>query len=163
MTTTADGTGNLGPGTLTLGMTGTPIDVSCLLNDAAIDLNITAGESKRRLCGNTVSKPDTLEPVLSGNVDVDAGKAAGFFALCNDHWGEVVDFTFTPSTAVGTTATGQCKLHPLRFGADAEGDYLNSDFEFTLVDFDPKTAYVYGDAAELLDYEDLEHDDMVDA
>ena len=149
MATTADGTGNLGPGTLKIGMTGTEIDVSCLMNDVAIDLNITAGDSKRRLCGNTYSKPDTLEPVLSGNVDVDAGKAAGFFALCAEHWGEVVDFTFTPSTAMGTVATGQLKLVPLRFGADAQGDYLNSDFEFALVDFDPKTAYAYGDAAAL--------------
>lgn len=149
MATTTDGTGNLGPGTLSIGMTGTPIDVSCLINDAAIDPNVTAGESKRRLCGNSYSKPDTIDWTLSGNVDVDAGKASGFFALCNDHWGETVDFTFTPSTDVGTTATGSLKLHPLRFGADAEGDYLNSDFEFTLVNFDPATAYAYGDAAAL--------------
>ena len=147
MPTTSDGTGNLGPGTLEIGMTGTPVDVSCLINDAAIDPSVTAGDTKTMLCGNTKSGPDTTDWVLSGNADVDAGLAAGFFALCNGHAGETVDFTFTPSTAMGTVATGKLKLHPLRFGADAQGDYLNSDFEFALVNFDPKTAYTYGDAA----------------
>jgi len=147
MTTTADGTGNLAPGTLEIGMTGTPIDVSCLVNDAAIDPSVTAGDTKQRLCGHTYSKPDVTDWVLSGNLDIDAGHATGFFALCNEHAGEVVDFTFTPSTAVGTTATGKLKLHPLRFGADAVGDYLNADFEFALDNFDPATAYAYGDAA----------------
>jgi hypothetical protein len=96
MATTADGTGNLGPGTLTIGMTGTPIDVSCLVNDARIDPNITAGDVKKMLCGTQKSAPDEIEWALSGNADVDAGNAAGLFALCNDHWGEVVDFVFTP-------------------------------------------------------------------
>ena len=65
--------------------------------------------------------------------------------------GAVVDFTFTPSTAVGTTVTGKVKLAPLRLGADAEGDYLNADFEFALVDFDPAAAVVYGDVDALVD------------
>jgi len=146
MTTTPDGTGNLGPGTLTIGMTGTPIDVSCLVNDAAITPNITVGDVKTMLCGTTKAAPDEIDYTLEGNVDVDAGKAAGLFALCNEHIGEVADFTFTPSTAVGTTATGTLKLAPLKFGADAAGDYLNSDIAFTLVNFDPATAYTYGDA-----------------
>jgi hypothetical protein len=163
MATTADGTGNLGPGTLTIGMTGTPIDVSCLINDARIDPNITAGDVKTMLCGTAKSAPDTIEWALSGNVDVDAGQAAGFFALCNDHWGETVDFSFTPSTAVGTTAAGQLKLHPLSFGADAQGDYLNSDFEFALINFDPSTAYTYGGALELADDTGLVEYDTVDA
>jgi hypothetical protein len=150
MATTPDGTGNLGPGTLTIGMTGTPIDVSCLVNDAAIVPNITVGDTKTMLCGTTKSAPDEIDYTLEGNVDVDAGKTAGLFALCNEHIGELADFTFTPSTAVGTTATGTLKLAPLKFGADAQGDYLNSDIAFTLVNFDPATAYVYGDAGALL-------------
>jgi hypothetical protein len=150
MTTTDDGTGNLGPGTLKIGMTGTLIDVSCLVNDVRIDPNITAGDTKTMLCGTQKSAPDEIEWALSGNVDVDAGKAAGFFALTWQHIGETVDFEFTPSTAVGTQVTGQLKLAPLSLGADAQGDYLNSDFEFTLINFDPTTAVTYGDAAALV-------------
>lgn len=149
MPTTADGTGNLGPGTLEIGMTGTPIDVSCLVNDARIDPNITAGDTKTMLCGNQKTGPDTVEWSLSGNVDVDAGLPDGLFALSWQHLGEAVDFTFTPSTAVGTVVTGQLKIGPLSLGADAQGDYLNSDFEWALVDFDPATAVTYGGAAAL--------------
>jgi hypothetical protein len=156
MTTTPDGTGNLGPGTLTIGMTATPIDASCLVNNAAIEPNITAGDVKKMLCGTSKAAPDEIDWVLSGNVDVDAGKADGFFALTWQHIGETVDFTFTPSTAVGTTVTGQLKLAPLALGADNQGDYLNSDFEFALIDFDPATAVEYGDALPLGDDEDAD-------
>jgi hypothetical protein len=145
MTTTADGTGNLGPGTLKFGETGTALDVSCLVNDARIDPNITAGDTKTMLCGTKKSAPDEIDWTLSGNLDVDAGKAAGFFAMTWQNIGGVVPFEFTPSTPVGTIVTGTVKLAPLSLGADAEGDYLNSDFEFTLIDFDPATAVVYGD------------------
>jgi hypothetical protein len=151
MPTTTDGTGNLGPGTLKIGMTATPIDVSCLTNNAAIEPNITAGDTKTMLCGTSKSGPDEIEWTLTGNVDVDAGQAAGFFALTWQHIGEVVDFEFTPSTAVGTTVEGQLKLAPLALGADEYGAYLNSDFEFSLVNFDPTTAVVYGSGAALLD------------
>jgi hypothetical protein len=150
MATTVDGTGNLGPGTLKIGMTGTLIDASCLVNDARIDPNITAGDSKKMLCGNTKSAPDDIEWALSGNVDVDAGIEDGLFALSWKNIGAIVDFEFTPSTAVGTTVTGQLKLAPLSLGADAEGDYLNSDFEYSLINFDPVTAVVYGDAGALV-------------
>jgi hypothetical protein len=151
MTTTPDGTGNLGPGTLTIGMTGTPIDVSCLVNDAKVEPNITAGDTKTMLCGTSKAGPDAIDWVLSGNVDVDAGLADGFFALTWKHIGETVDFVFTPSTAVGTTVSGQAKIAPLALGADAQGDYLNSDFEFALVDFDPAAAVAYGGALPLED------------
>src|SRR3954464_15428358 len=146
MPTTPDGTGNLGPGLLKIGQTAALIDASCLVNNATIEPNVTAGDSKTMLCGTTKLAPDEIEWALSGNVDVDAGLADGLFALTWQHVGETVDFEFTPSTAVGTKVTGQLKLAPLALGAGAEGDYLNSDFEFGLVDFDPKTAVTYGDA-----------------
>jgi hypothetical protein len=40
-------------------------------------------------------------------------------------------------------AEGVLILAPLDFGADNTGDFLASDFEFGLVDFDPSTAYTY--------------------
>jgi hypothetical protein len=77
MATTTDGTGNLGPAPSRSAMTGTPIDVSCLVNDARIDPNITAGDTKKMLCGTKKSAPDEIDWTISGNVDVDAGKTAG--------------------------------------------------------------------------------------
>jgi hypothetical protein len=145
MPTTTDGTGTLGPGTLKIGETGTEIDISCLVNNVAIVPDISEGDSKTMLCGTSKRSADTITWAISGNVDVDAGLAAGFFALTWQHIGEIVAFTYTPSEAVGTTVTGSLKLAPLELGADNYGDYLSSDFEFGLDNFDPATAVAYGD------------------
>ena len=149
MSTTTDGTGTLGPGVLTIGATGTEIDVSCLVNNAAIVPDISEGDSKTMLCGTSKRAADTITWALSGNVDVDAGLSSGFFALTWNNIGGVVPFTFTPSTAVGTSVKGNLKLAPLQLGADNYGDFLNSDFEFGLDNFDPTTAVTWGDAAAL--------------
>lgn len=149
MSTTTDGTGTLGPGTLSIGETGTAIDVSCLVNNVAIVPDISEGDTKTMLCGTSKRAADTITWALSGNVDVDAGLSAGFFALTWQHIGEIVPFTFTPSTAVGTTVAGNLKLAPLELGADNYGEFLNSDFEFGLDNFDPATAVTYGDSPAL--------------
>lgn len=149
MTTTADGTGTLGPGVLSIGETATKIDVSCLVNNVAIVPDISEGDEKTMLCGTTKRAADTISWSISGNVDVDAGLAAGFFALTWQHIGEVVPFTYTPSDAVGTVVAGNLKLAPLQLGADNYGEFLNSDFEFGLDNFDPATAVTYGDEAAL--------------
>lgn len=146
MPTTTDGTGTLGPGVLTIGETGTLIDVSCLVNNVAIVPDISEGDSKTMLCGTTKRSADTITWALSGNVDVDAGLAAGFFALTWQNIGAVLPFSFTPSEEVGTVVVGNLKIAPLQLGADNYGDFLNSDFEFGLDNFDPATAVTYGDA-----------------
>lgn len=145
MSTTTDGTGTLGPGLLTIGETATLIDVTCLVNNAVIAPDVSEGDSKTMLCGTTKRAADTMTWSLAGNVDVDAGKAAGLFALSWQHAGEIVPFVFTPSLAVGTTVSGNLKLVPLELGADNYGDFLNSDFEWSLDNFDPATAVEYGD------------------
>jgi hypothetical protein len=139
-----DGTGTLGPGVLTIGETGAEIDVSCMVNSVSITPDISEGDSKTMLCGTTKTAADTITWALAGNVDVDAGTEAGLFALSWQHIGETVGFTYTPNSALGTTVTGLLKVAPLELGADEYGEYLNSDFEWSLVDFDPATAVVYG-------------------
>lgn len=146
MPTTTDGTGTLGPGVLKIGETGTEIDVSCLVNNAAIEPDISTGDSKTMLCGTVKQAADTVTWALTGNVDVDAGKATGLFALSWAEGGSEQSFTFTPSNEVGTTVTGTLKIQPLTFGADEYGSYLSSDFEWSLVNFDPATAVTFGDA-----------------
>jgi len=150
MATTPDGTGTLGPGLLEIGGVGDAIDISCLVNNAAIIPDISEGDSKTMLCGTSKRAADTITWALEGNVDVDAGLAAGFFAMTWQHIGDVVPFTFTPSTAVGTTVTGSLKIAPLELGADNYGEFLNSDFSFGLDNFDPATAVAYGDSGAAL-------------
>lgn len=139
-----DGTGTLGPGTLTFGETGTLIDVSCLVNNVSIVPDISEGDEKTMLCGTSKRSADTITWAISGNVDVDAGEEAGFFAMTWNNIGAEVKFTYTPNTELGTIVTGVAKLAPLELGADNYGDFLNSDFEFGLVNFDPTDAVTYG-------------------
>jgi hypothetical protein len=134
----------LGPGTLTIGETGTEIDVSCLVNNATISADKDEGDSTTKLCGTVRPGAVTYTYSLSGNVDTDVDDPAGLFALSQDAPGTEQPFTFTPNTDAGTTATGTLVIDPLDFGGDETTETMTSDFEFTIVG---KPAYTYGSQA----------------
>lgn len=136
-----DSVGKLGPGVLKIGATGTEIDVSCLLNNASITSEKDEADSTTKLCGDVRAGNVTYTYTLAGNVDTDVADAAGLFALSQDEAGTEQSFTFTPSTDLGTTATGVLIIDPLDFGADEMGADLASDFEFSIVG---KPSYAYG-------------------
>jgi hypothetical protein len=123
----------LGPGELTIGATGTEIDVSCLVNNATISADKTQGDSTTKLCGDVRPGAVSYAYSLGGNMDVDLDDPAGIFALSQSAPGSEQAFTFTPSTAAGSTATGTLILDPLDFGGDTTGETMTSDFEFALV------------------------------
>jgi hypothetical protein len=127
-----DTTGNLGPGLLTIGMTGTPIDISCLVNNCKIAAEKDEGDSTTKLCGDTRAGAVTYSYKMTGNTDTDIKDPDGFFALSWASPGAVLDFVFTPDNAATTSASGQLIVNPLDFGADEAGADLTSDFEFTL-------------------------------
>jgi hypothetical protein len=133
-------TTTLGPGTLTIGETGTEIDVSCLVNNALIAAEKDESDATTKLCGDVRAGTVTYTYSLSGNMDTDVGDAAGFFALSQAQPGTQQGFTFTPNTATGTSASGVLTIDPLDFGADEAGADLTSDFEFTIVG---KPTYTY--------------------
>jgi hypothetical protein len=123
----------LGPGTLTIGATGTPIDVSCLVNNAVIAASKDEGDSVTKLCGTVKPGAVTYTYALSGNIDTDISDPAGLFALSQEEAGGEQDFTFVPSTEAGTEAAGTLIVDPLDFGGDTTGETMTSDFEFTIV------------------------------
>lgn len=137
----AGDTYKLGPGTLSIGATGTDIDVSCLVNNATIAMSKDEGDSVTKLCGTVVPGAVTYTFALSGNIDTDVDDPAGLFALSQSAAGSQQDFTFTPNTEAGTTATGKLVLDPLDFGGDTTGETMTSDFEFSIVG---KPTYVIG-------------------
>ena len=122
MSVSADGTGTLGPGSLTIGETGTSLDISCLVNNVSIVPDISEGDEKTMLCGTSKRSADTITWAISGNVDVDAGTDAGFFAMTWQHMGEIVPFVYTPNTELITSVAGFLKIAPLELGADNYGD-----------------------------------------
>lgn len=134
-----DGTRKLGPGELTIGATGSEIDVSCLINNATIAATKDQGDSTTKLCGTVKAGATTYTYALSGNIDTDVALATGFFALSQSAPGTEQAFTFTPNTdviapATGVTqATGTVVIDPLDFGGDTMGETMTSDFEFAIV------------------------------
>lgn len=121
--------GTLGPGTLKIGQTGTLIDVSCYVNNAAIEPTKNGGgDPIFKLCGNSRPASFTYSFQLTGNLDTDLGNESGLFELAWANPGVTVDFEFIPSTELARTFTGQVVLDPFRVGADNYGDMLTSDF-----------------------------------
>lgn len=130
----------LGPGTLTIGATGTEVDASCLINNAKITNEKDQADSTTKLCGDVVTGAVTYTYALEGNTDIDPADPDGLFMLCHNNAGQEFPFTFVPNTADGTTAAGVIVLDPLAFGADNYGDDLTSDFSFALKDKPTYTA-----------------------
>ena len=126
-------TGTFGPGLLTIGTVGSEVDVSCLVNSAKITSEKDQGDNTTKLCGTVKRGSVSYSFTFEGNVDVDAGTDSGLFALSHTAKGTEQTFTYTPSTELGTTATGILVIDPLDFGADEYGDDLTSDFSYSIV------------------------------
>lgn len=124
---------DLGPGTLKIGVTGTEIDVSCLVNNATLSADKTEGDSTTKLCGTVKAGSVTYNYHLAGNVDTDIADDAGLFALSHSAKGTEQHFIFTPSTDAGTSAAGTLVIDPLAFGGDEMGAPMVSDFDFTVI------------------------------
>jgi hypothetical protein len=143
-----DFTRKLGPGELTIGATGSEIDVSCLINNATIAASKDQGDSQTKLCGTVKPGATTYTFALSGNVDIDAATSSGLFALSQDEAGSQQAFVFTPNNELvapltaATSAAGTLVIDPLDFGGDTMGETMASDFEFTIVGV---VTYTYGD------------------
>jgi hypothetical protein len=133
MTVTEPEVWPLGPGTLHIGVTGTEIDVSCLVNNAVISADKNQGDSTTKLCGTVRVGATTYDYSLSGNMDTDLADAAGFFALSQTKPGQELAYEYTPSTEAATVAAGTLIVDPLDFGGDTTGETMTSDFEFSLV------------------------------
>jgi hypothetical protein len=144
---------NLGPGLLKIGATGTEVDASCWVNNCTIASDKSADDDRTMLCGDVLAGAVTYTFSLTGNVDTDIDTPDGLFALSQDEAGTQQDFTFTPNTEIGTTATGVLTIDPLDFGADEMGQPLQSDFEFAIVG---KPTYAYGAAVEGAEVEGAE-------
>jgi hypothetical protein len=124
-----------GPGTLTIGATGSEIDASCLVNSLKIVATVDAGDSTTKLCGTVVPGSRNYSWEMTGSIDIDpeAG-AAGLFDLSQTAYGTEQAFIFTPNTASEATATGTLIIDPLDFGSDEPyGATMTSDLTWALV------------------------------
>jgi hypothetical protein len=126
-----------GPGSLYIGAIGTPVDFSCLVNNATLTTSATTSDPVTKLCGTQFPGSSVFTAELAGNIDLDVATEAGLFQLASEHSGEIQEFRFMPSTAGALEARGQLVIMPIPFGAANYGDDLAGDFTWsTLGDID---------------------------
>jgi len=122
-----------GPGTLTIGEVGAPLDVSCQVINAQVEWDKDKDDDVIVLCGETVAGSTIYTAQLTGEMFVDVDDVAGILALSWTSKGTTVPFTFTPNTAAGTSCTGSLVLDPLAFGSDEPKANMTSDFTWACV------------------------------
>lgn len=123
----------LGPGTLTVGATGTPVDFTCQVTAAHVDWNVDAEDAVTVLCGESVPGTRTYDSVLAGTLYQDLGLVGGIVEYSWAHKGETVPFTFIPSTDAAQSVTGDLIMDPLTVGGDEAGANMTADFEWAIV------------------------------
>jgi len=128
-------TTRLGPGTLTLGDTGTPFDASCQMANGVVAWDKDKDDDVTTLCGETAAGSVTFTSTLSGTFLQDLGEGdTGLVAYTWTNKGVTVPFVFTPNTAAGATVTGDLIILPLDVGSTEDyGALMTSDFEWDCV------------------------------
>ena len=123
----------LGPGLLSIGEVGTPVDFTCQVIGARVEWSVDAEDPVPVLCGDTVAGERTYTASLTGTLFQDLGLATGIVDYSWAHKGEEVPFTFEPSTVVGQAVTGTLIVDPLSIGGDEVGANMQSDFDWAIV------------------------------
>ena len=129
---TAD-TSKLGPGTLTVGETGTLVDFSCQITGARVAWDVNADDDVETLCGDVLAGDRVYTSTIAGTLYEDLNTPDGIVAFSWSNKGTEVPFTFTPNTEVGTSVAGVLIIDPLDVGGDEAATKMTSDFEWAIV------------------------------
>jgi hypothetical protein len=115
----------LGRGTLTIGSNGYEAQVTAVTLKPE-----TKSDDPEPTLDNIDPTPDeTVSWTLVGDVIQDWQDVDGFVRYCFANAGAEVPFVWTPSTNLGTTFTGVCKIRPVEVGGDVK-IRNKSSFEF---------------------------------
>jgi hypothetical protein len=123
----------LGPGTLTLGEVGSPIDISCQILHALVEWDKDKDDDVVVLCGETVAGATTYTASITGELFQDVDDPAGILAFSWANKGTETPFSFIPSTDAGTECDGILVIDPIDFGGDEAKKDMKSDFTWSIV------------------------------
>lgn len=124
----------LGPGTLTLGPTGTPMDASCQLQNGVVAWDKDKADDITVLCGDVVAGGTTYTATFAGTFLQDLGATSGLVEWSWTNKGTEQDFEFVPNTAAAKGVTGKVIVDPIAVGStDDYGATMTSDFEWDIV------------------------------
>jgi hypothetical protein len=132
----------LGPGLVTIGETGTPVDFSCQVTACTVAWEVKADDPVTVLCGDSIPGARTYSAKATGTLFSDVGLASGIVAYSWEHKGETVPFVFVPNDEAATQVTGNVIMDPLSVGGDTAGANMTSDFDWAFVGEPALSAYV---------------------
>ena len=119
MTTPVPTPRKMGPGTLTIGAVGSPLDFSGRVTSVKVTPKVDQEDNVTVLSGDTIAGDRTYTATLEATVyqdDLYPGPG-GLMDYSWSHKGETVPFTFTPYTG-GRSITGELTVDPLEVGGD---------------------------------------------
>jgi hypothetical protein len=107
----------LGPGVLTVGATGSPVDFSNRCTSVKVTWKEDKVDDVEVLSGDTIAGERNYQATLEATVYQDDLQAGGLIAYSWNNKGSQVPFTFTPYTG-GISVTGELIVGPLDVGGD---------------------------------------------
>jgi hypothetical protein len=124
----------LGPGTLTLGDTASPLDFSCQLQNGVVAWDNDADDDITVLCGDVVAGARTYTATFSGTFLQDLAEETGIVNYSWTNKGLAVDFSYTPNNTAAAVVAGTLTVDPLDVGSTEDyGAVMTSDFEWDCV------------------------------
>ena len=138
----------LGPGSLTFGETGTPVEWNTRTRSVVLEPEYDEEDPIPVLSGDELAGDGTESYSLTGTLlqDYDADS---LLVYCHTHAGQTVPFRFTPDNDKALTAVGEVKIRRVPIGGEAK-ERAESDFEFPgvgmyeLVNTDDETVLTWG-------------------
>lgn len=121
----------LGPGTLTLGETGSLRQFAAHTTAAALEPSYSDGDVLDLLDGSQEREGDEETWVLSGTVRQQL-EADALEDWCLANAGKEVPFTFKPVNSVSKSYTGIARIRAIKIGGDVKTKNT-SDFSFPLI------------------------------
>ncbi|WP_114856469.1 hypothetical protein [Brachybacterium sp. YJGR34] len=121
----------LGPGTLSLGESGTLKEFQSQLTNARWTPSVDQEDPIPVLSGEEIADDPDITSVLAGTFLQEYGIEA-LVTWCWENRGQVLPFTFTPRTDSALTITGECQVLPVEVGGDVK-TRNTTDFEFPVI------------------------------
>lgn len=122
----------LGPGTLTIGETGSGQEMAKQATAVAIEPSYSDGDRQVVLSGDTDQEDSAWEGTLTATFFQDYD-ADGLLKWTWDNDGKVLPFTFVPNSAAGFEVSGEVKVRPATIGGDVDTENT-SEVEWSLPD-----------------------------
>lgn len=121
----------LGPGTLTIGATGTAAQFAAQLTACSVEPSTDTEDPIPTLSGEEIEGDDTDTAELTGTV-LQSYDADSLLLWAQDHRGDKLPFTFIPNNDSDLQVTGTVKIRRLRIGGDVK-TRNTSDFTFPII------------------------------